>query len=189
MEELYVTENEINFCDPDEAGNYFAKLVFELLTTNTALKSLHIQGSRFDKASMNNLGRLLPHIHLKRIIFDFYDDVSVEVISDMARGLLGNDSLLVVTTNGYGGLQGEQRKLWNTHVDYVTGRNQMRPLLVATRNENAKNTPQLPLLLPLGLWPHLIGWASGLEIDRLNGRGGRTQEAIASLLHTSLGAQ
>ena len=71
---------------------------------------------------MNRLALIMPRILLKRLIFDFSDGVFVEV--------LGNGSLLEVTA--IGDLQGEQQQaMWNTHVHYVTGRNQMRPLLVA----------------------------------------------------------
>ena len=86
------------------------------------------------------------------------------VISNLARGLLGNGSLLEVTTRGT--LQATQQALWNTHVGYVAGRNKMRPLLVAARNENAENPQQRPPFLLLGLWSHLVGWVNGLQIDR-----------------------
>ena len=112
---------------------------------------------------MNTLARLFHCIHLEILFFGFYHGVSTVVISNLARGLLGNGSLLEVTTRGT--LQGTQQALWNTHVGYVTGRNKMRPLLVAARNENAENPQQQRALLPLGLWPHLIDWVNGTRQD------------------------
>lgn len=92
LEELVVDDNRITFGDRDEAGNDFATTVFELLTANPTLKSLDIRHNHFDEVTLNSLALTMPRIHLKGLYFGFYDGVSVEVISNLARGLLGDNS-------------------------------------------------------------------------------------------------
>ena len=92
LEELVVDDNRITFGDRDEAGNDFATTVFELLTANPTHKSLDIRHNHFDEVTLNSLDLFMPRIHLKGLYFGFYDGVSVEVISNLARGLLGDNS-------------------------------------------------------------------------------------------------
>jgi hypothetical protein len=92
LEELVVDDNRITFGDRDEAGNDFATTVYELLTANPTHKSLDIRHNHFDEVTLNSLALTMPRIHLKGLYFGLYDGVSVDVISNLARGLLGDNS-------------------------------------------------------------------------------------------------